>query len=325
MRRRVILAALVFATTPLFAQQNPVQRVPVVAVLSGSTPAQAAHMFRAFLEGLREQGFVDGENVKIVYHWAEGRLERLPEMARELVARKPDVIFAPPTSSALAARDATHNIPIVFALAVDPVDHGLVGSLARPGGNATGMSTVNAELGAKRLELLKEAFPRTRRVAAVYNPADASNRRQLALAQKAAANLGMTLIPLGVQGPGEHESALAAATRERADALLVMENPGTFTHRQQLVGLINRTRLPAMYSLKEFVDAGGLMAYTVNYPNQFRRAGHYVARILKGAKPAELPVEQPSEVDLVVNLATARKLGLSLPAPVLLRASEVVR
>ena len=296
-----------------------------IGALNGSTPAQTKHMFAAFREGLRENGFVEGENVVIEYRWAEGKLDRLPAFAAELVNLKVDVIFAPPTPSAVTAHNATKTIPIVFALAADPVGNGLVKSLARPGGNVTGLSSVNVELGAKRLELLKEAFPRISRVAVVYNPADTSNQLQFKLSQEAAKILGLTLLPVGIERREDLEPAFVTVTRERADAIFVMENPVNFTIRQRLVGLVRQARLPAIYALREFVDDGGLMAYAVNTPDQFRRAAGYVAKILKGAKPANLPVEQPTRVNLVINLKAAKAEGRTIPQSLLLRADEVIR
>ena len=321
----LIVLAVGGLLSPPAADAELTKKIYRVGALNGSTPAQTTHMFRAFREGLRENGFVEGENVVIEYRWAEGKLERLPGFATELVNLKVDVIFAPPTPAAVAARNATKTIPIVFALAADPIGNGLIESLARPGGNATGMSTINVELGAKRLELLKEAFPKISRVAVVYNPADTSNQLQLKVSLEAAKVLGVTLVPIGVQRREDLEPAFATATKERTDAIFVMENPLNFTIRQQVVSLVQQSRLPAIYSLREFVDAGGLMAYAVNTPDQFRRAAAYVAKILKGARPADLPVEQPTRVDLVINLKTAKTEGHVIPPSLLLRADEVIR
>ena len=251
----LIVLAVGGLLSPPAADAELTKKIYRVGALNGSTPAQTTHMFRAFSEGLRENGFVEGENVVIEYRWAEGKLERLPGFATELVNLKVDVIFAPPTPAAVAARNATKTIPIVFALAADPIGNGLIESLARPGGNATGMSTINVELGAKRLELLKEAFPKISRVAVVYNPADTSNQLQLKVSLEAAKVLGVTLVPIGVQRREDLEPAFATATKERTDAIFVMENPLNFTIRQQVVSLVQQSRLPAIYSLREFVDA----------------------------------------------------------------------
>ncbi len=320
-----LILAVVCVFMPLATVAAPPQKIFRIGALNGSTPAQTTHMFNAFRDGLREHGFVEGENVVIEYRWAEGKLERLPDFAAELVNLNVDVIFAPPTPSAVAARKATKTIPIVFALAADPVGNGLVESLARPGGNATGLSTVNVELGAKRLELLKEAFPKISRVAVLHNPTDTSNQLQLKVSLEAAKALGIALVPIGVQRREDLESTFATITKERADAIFVMENPVNFTIRKPLVSLVQQVRLPAIYALREFVDDGGLMAYSVNTPSQFRRAGSYVARILKGAKPTDLPVEQPTRVDFVVNLKAAKAEGHAIPQSLLLRADEILQ
>lgn len=321
---RFVLVVLGLAASPL-AGADEARAIPLIAALQGSNPELAAHHVSAFHAGLREHGFVDGENVKIEWRWAQGKLERLPTLAVELVALKPDVIFAPPTPSAVAALKATKEIPIVFALAADPVGNGLVKSLAKPGGNVTGMSTINVELGAKRLEILRDAFPAVRRVAVLHNPADTSNALQLRMAQEAARALKVEVIPVGVQRREEFEEAFAGMAKVRVDSLMVLENPTNFTNRKELVQRVNKTGWPTMYALQEFVDAGGLMAYTVDYPDQFRRAAGYVARILKGEKPADLPVEQPTRVKLVINLKVAKAAGQAVPEHFLLRADEVIR
>ena len=323
-RVAVMVFMLAFALAPP-ASAAPPQKIFRVGALNGSTPEQAAHMLAAFREGLREHGFVEGKNITIEYRWAEGKLERLPGFAAELVNLNVDVIFAPPTPAAVAARKATKTIPIVFALAADPVGNGLVESLARPGGNATGMSTINVELGAKRLELLKEAFPKIARVAVIHNPADTSNQLQLKVSRDAAKTLGITLVSVEIQRREDFEPAFATLTGKKVDAFFVMENPTNFTHRQHLVAFVARTGRPAMYALREFVDAGGLMAYTVSFPDQYRRAAAYIAKILKGAKPADLPVEQPTRVNLVINLKAAKTEGHAIPQDFLLRADEVIR
>lgn len=320
----IALVCSMVCTPSAWGADTP-KKIYRIGALNGSTPAQTTHMFRAFLEGLREQGFVEGENFTIEYRWAEGRLERLPSMAAELAKLNVDLIFAPPTVSAVAAHEATKTIPIVFALAANPVGNGLVESLARPGGNVTGLSTINVELGAKRLELLKEAFPRIKRVAVLHNPDDHSNQLQLKLATEAARALKIALLPIGLQRREEIEAAFATVRKEQADAVFVMENPVNFTARKELVSQVQQSRLPAIYALREFVDDGGLMAYAVNTADQFRRAAVYVAKILKGAKPAELPVEQPTRVDLVINLKAARAEGYAIPQSLLLRADEVIR
>ncbi len=300
----------------------PVARI---GFLGGSTAAQAAHLARAFRDGLRDLGYVEGRNLVIESRFADGKLDRLPALAKELVDLKVDVIFAPPTPAAAAAKKTTGAIPIVFALVADPVGLGLADSLAHPGGNCTGLSTVNAELGGKRLQLLREAFPKLRRIAVLYHPDDASNVLQLEQTGQAAKALGVQLLPLKVSGAHDFEPAFATLVRERADGVLVMENPINFTHRNQLVALVDRHRLPAMYALREFVDAGGLMSYSVSFPEQFRRAAIYVDKILKGARPGDLPVEQPTRIVFTVNNKAVQAFGSALPASLLLRADEVIR
>lgn len=327
MKTMAVAMALICSTlcTPPVSGADIPNKIYRIGALNGSTQAQTKHMFAAFREGLREQGFIEGENLAIEYRWAEGKLELLPGMAEELVKLKVDVIFAPPTASAVAAHAATKTIPIVFALAADPVGSRLVGSLARPGGNVTGLSTINVELGAKRLELLKEAFPKSKRVAVLHNPDDNSNQLQLKISQEAVKALGIVLVPIGARQREDIDAAFAIIAKERADALFVMENPVNFTVRKTLVNLVQQNRLPAIYALREFVDNGGLMAYAVNTPHQFRRAAAYIAKILKGAKPADLPVEQPTRVDLVINLKAAKAEGHVIPQSLLLRADEVIR
>lgn len=327
MKTMAVSIALVcsIVCTPPVSSAEPPNKIHRIGALNGGAQAQTKHMFAAFRESLREQGFVEGENLAIEYRWAEGKLELLPGMAEELVKLNVDVIFAPPTPSAVAAHAATKTIPIVFALAADPVGNGLVGSLARPGGNVTGLSSVSVELGAKRLELLKETFPRIKRIAVLHNPDDSSNQLQLKMSQEAAKALGIVLAPIGVRQREDIDAAFATIAKERAEAVFIMENPLNFTVRKTLVSLVQQTHLPAIYALREFVDDGGLMAYAVNTPDQFRRAAVYVAKILKGARAADLPVEQPTRVYLVINLKTAKAEGHVIPQSLLLRADEVIR
>jgi putative ABC transport system substrate-binding protein len=321
----IVTLALGILVAPLAADAQRPTKVPRVGFLGASTPALADHLLQAFIRGLRELGYVEGQNIVIERRFADGKLDRLPALAAELVNFKVDVIFAPPTTAALAAKKATSAIPIVFALVGDPVGTGFVASLARPGGNMTGLSTINVELGAKRLELLKEAFPTVSRVAVLLNPIDPSNVLQLKETQRAAHALGMQLLPIEAQRPEDFDPAFLAMAAGRADALLVMENPINFTHRKLIVDLSNKSRRPAMHALTELVDAGGLMSYSVSYPDQFRRAATYVDKILKGAKPGDLPVEQPTKFELVINLKTAKALGLTIPPSLLFRADQVIQ
>ncbi len=284
-------------------------------------------MTEAFLQGLRDLGYLEGRNVVIEIRDAEGKLERLPALAAELVALKVDVILAGGTAQALAAMEATRTIPIVFTAAVDPVADGLVTSLARPGGNVTGVSSLVSELVGKWLELLKQAVPGISRVAVLWHPGTLGERTEkdmLKGAEAAARALGLRLQFFEARGPADFERAFSDMTRARAGALTVWTSPMFNTERRRLVDLAAKHRLPAVYPWTEVVDAGGLMAYGANMADVFRRAATYVDRILKGAKPGDLPVEQPTKFELVINLKTAKALGLRIPPSLLGRADQVI-
>ena len=274
---------------------------------------------------MREHGYIEGQNIAVEYRFASGRVERLPELAAELVGLKLDAIVTPGTAPALAAKQATSTIPIVFAGVGDAVGAGLIANLARPGGNITGLASINAELGGKRLELLKEVVPKASRVAFLYNPADQSNVLVLKQLQQAAPALGLILQPLEVREPGEFEGAFAAMTRKRAQALFVVAGVLTLEHRKTIVDLAAKSRIPTIWGHRQFVEVGGLMSYAVNFYDQVRRAATYVDKILKGAKPADLPVEQPTKFELVIKLKTAKALGLTIPPSLLGRADEVIQ
>ena len=325
MRRFIstLLLGILLASLPADAQQPA--RASRIGFLGTSSPSTAPHALEAFRQGLRGLGYLEGQNIVVEYRWAQGRQERLSGLAAELVRLNVDVIVAPNTQAALAARAATRTIPIVFAGVADPVGTGLVASLARPGGNTTGLSFLSPELSAKQLELLKEAVPKTSRVAVLWNPGNPGLALTLREAEVAARALGVQVQLLEARGPDEIDSAFLAMTRERADGLLILGDAVFLLHRTRIVGLAAKSRLPAMYNFKEFVDAGGLMAYAANLADLFRRAAVYVDKILKGAKPGDLPVEQPTRFELVVNLKTARALGLTIPQSVLIRADEVIR
>ncbi len=325
MKTRIVVMAFMVAFAFASLANAAPPPIPKVGFLGASTAEQAGHLLRAFKQGLRERGYEEGKNITIETRFADGKLDRLPALAAELVALKVDVIFTPPTVAAQAAKKAAPNIPFVFALVADPVGAGFVQSLARPGGNMTGLSTINVELGAKRLELLKEAFPKATRVAVLYNPDDTTNGLQLTQTEQAAKVLAVQLLPLAVTRVEEFELAFARIQQERADALIVMENPVNFTHRNTVVSLAGKNRLPAMYALKEFVDAGGVMSYSVNFAEQVRSAATYVDKILKGAKPGNLPVEQPTRIELILNLKAAETQGFKFSQSLLLRADQVIR
>jgi len=315
---------LALLAAPLTTGAQAAGKVPRVGFLfyGSSGPSRELDAFR---QGLRELGYVEGQNITVEYRFASGQIERLPELAAELVRLKPDVIVTPGTPASLAAKQATRTIPIVFAGVADAVGAGLVTNLARPSGNITGLTSVSAELGGKRLELLKHMAPKASRMAVLYNPADRSNVLVLKELQDAAPALGLTLQPLEVQGPAEFEAAFVAMTRERAHALFGAAGILTFEHRKTVVDLAAKTRIPTMWGHRQFVEAGGLMSYAVNFYDQIRHAATYMDKILKGAKPGDLPVEQPTKYELVINLKAAKTLGLTIPPSMLARADEVIQ
>jgi putative ABC transport system substrate-binding protein len=297
-----------------------------VGILGPRNLSDGAGFFDAFRQGLRELGWVEGQNIAIEYRLAEGRLDRLPHLAAELVRLKVDVILATSTPPAVAAKNATTTIPIVMATSADPVGQRLVASLARPGGNVTGLSfSVGLEVVGKELELLKETVPTVRRVAVLSNPANPGHALAIKNVQSRARALGVQLLLLVARDPNEFEPAFAAMTRERAGALLVVPDAVFGLHRARLQDLAVKSRLPAMYGLREHTEAGGLMSYAVDLRDSFRRSATYVDKIPKGAKPADLPIEQPTKFELVINLRTAKALGLAIPPSVLVRADEVIQ
>jgi putative tryptophan/tyrosine transport system substrate-binding protein len=326
--RRAFLAgtgAVLFAA-PLAAEAQQAAKVARIGYLGGNR-ASSPHMHEAFLQGLRDLGYVEGRNVVIEYRDAEGKLERLPALAAELVALKVDVIVAANTRAALAAKQATRTLPIVFANASDPIASGLVTSLARPGGNVTGLSLLAPELAGKCMELLTQAVPGVSRVAFLWQPGGlpGAERDMLKEADVAARALGVRLQVVEARGPADFDRAFSDMTKARAGALTMLANTMFLIERRRLVDLAAKNRLPTVYSLREFVDAGGLMAYGANVADLYRRAGTLVDKILKGTKPADLPVEQPTKFELVINLKTAKALGLTIPQSVLGRADEVIQ
>jgi len=326
-RRREFITLLGGAMAWPLAARAQQTVMPVVGFLSNTSPETIVERsLRAFRQGLKEAGFVEGENVAIEYRWAEGRYDRLPVLAAELVRRQVAVIAAlGGAPSALAAKAATTTIPIVFAVADDPVRLGLVANLARPGGNATGVNFFVGELVAKRLELLRELVPAATRVAVLVNPANAPNTEiTLRDVEPAARAIGLQIQVLNASTSREIDSAFASLMRERPDALFV-GNDGFFTSRRvQLATLAARDRIPAAYSNRDYVEAGGLMTYGTEIADAYRQVGTYAGRILKGAKPADLPVVQSSKFELVINAQTARMLGLTVPPSLLATADEVI-
>ena len=325
-RRETIIALVALGAVPLAAEAQQAAKVPRIGFLAGSL-AGGPHLPEAFRQGLRALGYVEGRNVVIEYRDAEGKLERLPALAAELVALKVDVILAPSTVAALAAKQATRTLPIVFAAAGDPVGSGLVTSLARPSGNVTGSSILAPELVGKRLEQLKQAVPGVSRVAALWQPGGQGERTEkdmLKGAEVAARALGVRLQFVEARGPADLDRAFSDMTTARAGALTVLGSSMFFNERRRIVDLAAKHRLPAVYGLRDYVDAGGLMAYGPNVADLYRRAATYVDKILKGANPGDLPVEQPTKFEQVINLKTAKALGLTIPQSVLLRADEVI-
>ncbi len=323
-RRRFLLTSLagsLVAPLGAGAQYSAGGKVPRVGILNSDT-AQDARVDE-FRDGLRKLGYVEGQNLLITYRWADGRLDRLPALVDDLLASHVDVIVAI-GASVWAAKRKTGAVPIVMAFSGDPVGTGMVSNLARPGGNITGLSFMSSELAAKRLELLKQTFPRIARVAVLYVPAEVSTVPELRETEAAARTINVTLQPLEVRHPDDLEPLFAKATRERADALLVFAHAFAFVHRDRIVELVGRQRLPAMFGWREFVDVGGLMSYGPNVHAMLRRAAGYVDRILKGAKPGDLPIEQPTKFELVINLKTAKALGLTIPPSLLARADQVI-
>jgi putative ABC transport system substrate-binding protein len=292
---------------------------------AGSRPPVTWHLFEAFRQGLRELGWVEGQNIVIEYRFAEGRFERVPDLAAELVQLKADVIVVGSTPPALAAKNATGTIPIVMVAIGDPVRQGLVASLARPGGNITGLSlTAGFETVSKGLELLKETVPKLRRAALLSNPANPSHALVIREMKGAARSLGVQLQLVEARDLNEFDGAFTAMAKERAGALFVVLDPLFILHRARLAGLAAKNRLPSMYWSRENVEAGGLMSYGPSLPDLYRRAATFVDRIFKGAKPADLPVEQPTKFELVINLKSAKALGLTIPQSILVRADQVI-
>jgi ABC-type uncharacterized transport system substrate-binding protein len=311
---------------PFAAHAQQTAKMARVGWLSPGSQTSDQSFLASFRDGLRELGWMVGQNIAIESRWAEGKFERLPDLAAELVRLKVDVIVSNVTQASLAAKRATATIPIVMVGVGDPLGSGLVDSLARPRGNITGPSSMLAEASAKQLALLRETVPKASPVAVLWNPANpvwqASALKQTEAAARA---MGLRLQLLEARGPDELESAFAAMTRERAGALFVPADIIFVRHAQQMADLAATHRLPAMFGFREHVEAGGLMSYAASFPVMFRRAAAFVDKILKGAKPADLPVEQPTKFELVINLKTANALGLAIPQSVLQRADEVIR
>jgi putative ABC transport system substrate-binding protein len=295
-----------------------------IGYIAGSSPAVGAPVLASIRDGLRDLGWVEGQNIIIESRWAEGSAERYPALAAELVQRKVDLIVVGSTPGALAAKAATREIPIVFQMVSDPVASGLVASLAHPGGNLTGWSNILPQTSGKLLQLLTEAIPGVSRLVILWSPANPGKALEYREMQAAARSLGVTLQSVEVPAPTDLDTAFSAMRRGRPEALIVLADQVTQSHPHRIVEFAAQSRLPTIYQVRQFVDAGGLMSYGFDYLPQYRRTGIYVDKILKGAKPADLPVEQPTKFELVVNLKTAKALGITIPASVLMRADEVI-
>jgi putative ABC transport system substrate-binding protein len=321
----IVTLILSLLTAPLTSKAQQAAKVPRLGLLIPGSSSGYASRIEAFQHGLRDLGYVEGRNITIAYRFTEGQADRLPELVAELIRLQVDVLVTDGGAAIRAAKHATATIPIVMAISGDPVGAGLVASLARPGGNITGLSFMMPDVSGKRLEILKEAVPKLSHVAVLRDPDSPESTLAFKETQTAAQALGVQLQSLEVRSPDEFDQAFAAMTREHADALVVISHPLFFGHRSQLAELTVRHRLPAMFHLREYAEAGGLMAYGANAKDLYRRAATYVDKILKGAKPADLPVEQPMKFEFVINLKTAQTLGLTLPPHLLYFADEVIQ
>ena len=322
----ICLLATVLLTTAPLAQAQQAKKVAKIAYLAPSARGAVAHLIEAFRQGLREHGYVEGKDFVLELRYGDGKAERLPELARELVSLKVDVILTSTDGAIAVIKQQTQTIPILMATSTDPVETGFVASLARPGGNITGLSVISPELGGKRLELLREVAPRLSRVAFIWNPDIPGATLEYKEVQGASHSLRLQLQFLEVRRSDDLQNAFSAVTKGRAEALiLAWPNPVLFSNRDQLTSFAQKNRLPAIYAQKGFVDAGGVMSYGPNLADLYRRAATYVHKILKGAKPADLPVEQPTKFELVINLKSAKQINLTIPPNVLARADKVIR
>lgn len=325
-RRHFLIGAGVLLAAPLMAGAQQARKQYRIGYLTTANPSTTPHLRAAFIQGLREHGWVEGENIALEDRSADGEFERLPALAADLVRLKVDLIVVTTTQAALAAKNATRAIPVVTVVISDPVATGLVTSLARPDGNITGMTFITGpEMGGKLLELLKQAVPRASRIATLWNPTNPMHPLLSREAENATRKLDVQLKLAAVASVDALEATLAAMARERPDGLLILPDPLFFLSRRQLMDFAAKNNLPAMYGWREAVEEGGLMAYGPNMPDLFRRAATYVDKILKGAKPAELPIQRPTKFEFVINLMTAKQLGLAIPQPVLLSADELIR
>jgi putative ABC transport system substrate-binding protein len=319
----VVALVLGIIRVPFVAEAQQAGTVPRIGVLAPSAPPDP--QVESLKQGLRDLGWVEGQNVGVEYRYAGGQLERLPHLAAELVRLKVDVIVTEGEAGIRAARDATSTTPIVMAVSGDPIGTGLIASLSKPGGNITGLSLLAPDLGGKRIELLKETVAKVSRVGILWNPTNAVKALELRSTEAAAKELGVIVTSNEVRAPKDFDRAFAAIVQERPSALITLSDPLTRGHKKQIADFAIKSRLPMIAELREFAEAGGLMTYGANLLDLCRRAATYVDKILKGAKPGDLPVEQPTNFELVINLKTARTLGLTIPQSVLVRADEVIQ
>jgi putative tryptophan/tyrosine transport system substrate-binding protein len=322
-----ILVVVILLAVGVTAEAQQPKKVPRIGYLTSSDPATESTRSEGIRQALRDLGYVEGQNIAFEYRYAKGKLDRFPELAAELVRLNVDIIVVAGGYTLIqSAKNATKTISIVMSgSAPDPVEAGFVDSLARPGGNVTGLSLLAKELAGKRLELLKEAVPKLARVAVLHDPALPPNVLELKAVQTAAPALGLTIQPWEIRGTDDFDRVFAAQNKQRPDGLYVLAGRLVTSNRKQIVGFALKSRLPSVYPQREYVDAGGLMYYGADQAESYRRVAYYVDRILKGAKPADLPVEQPTKFELVINLKTAKQIGLIIPPEVLARANKVIK
>ena len=322
----IFVVVVTLAALAIVAEARQPKKLWRIGFLSSMSPGAYAHLYTAFQQGLGDFGYIDGQNVTIKARWAEGNTERLPELAAELVGQKVDLIVSTGgTLSALAAKAATTNTPIVFTAGGDLIRVGLISSLARPGGNLTGLNLLTTELGIKRLELLKETFPKIRRVGIVGNPTNPNHTMQVNETQAAAKDLGLQIQVLEARNLNEVETVFSKLSEKSVSALLMLPDSMLNAHRERSAELATKSRVPAIFEFKEFVEAGGLMSYGTNIVAVYRRVAVYIDKIVKGAKPSDLPVEQPTNFEFVINLKAAKQIGVTIPPNVLSRADKVIR